>query len=75
MILGVVPVDVLLPEQREELAAQDFEVPFRRRRVVRVRARRGQELHEPLRVARERHAFGGELAHHAEHGMRRSWRW
>ena len=34
-----------------------------------IRARRGEELHEALGVARERHALGAQLAQDAEHRM------
>ena len=72
MVLRVVPVDVLLAEQGEELRAEDLEVArsTARRRSSDVGARRGEELHETLGVARERHALGGQLAHHAEHRVR-----
>ena len=68
MVLRVVPVDVLLAKQREELAAEGFQVSDRRRLLFhRVGARGGEELHQPLGVARERHALGAQLTQHAEH--------
>ena len=68
MVLRVVPVDVLVAKQREELAAKGLEVPDRRRLLFdRIRARGGEELHEALGVAGERHALGAQLAQDAEH--------
>ena len=70
VVLRVVPVDVLVAKQREELPAENLEIAGRMRLVlVRARARGGQELHQALGVARERHALGAQLTQHAEHGV------
>ncbi len=52
MVLRVVAIDVLLAKQREELLSQALEVVNRRRLLLhRIGARRGEELHQALRVA------------------------
>ena len=62
MVLWVVPVDVLLAERREQLVAESLRDPGRRRCLFRrVGAGGGEELDEPLGVARERHALGAQL--------------
>ena len=68
MVLRVVPVDVLLAEQGDELRAEDLEVAGRSPRPRRPMS--GGSTRGAPRGAgrgRERHALGGQLSHHAQH--------
>ena len=75
VVLRVVAVDVLVTEQRDELPAEDLEIPAGRRvPFLRLGAGGREELDETLGVARQRDALRRQLAHDAEHGVRRQGR-